>query len=766
MANDPMYVKLGVVLGIFNSGLKTARVALSNTNSIVKTSFGGWYNRVRKVNQAYVNLNKDLNRSNQGLSKFSKLSGGLFKGGMTSLGGVLGIGSTYALGSALANAIQSSFDMIETQNLFNVSLRSTAVETENVINKMSELYGLDPSNLKNSVGTYSLLARSMGLSAEQSQKLAINTSQLAVDLSSLMNVPIHQVMADLRSGLLGQSETVYKYGVDVTEAALKSEALAQGITKSVRNMSQGEKLALRYNVIIKQTALAHGDFARTLDQPANQLKILGERVVTLGRSIGSVFMGAIGAILPYLNAFVRLLIEGTNAIAAFFGYEAPTATNLSETIGGISENADDAADSISGIGEAIKNATLGLDELNVLNKTVSSIGSGIGTGSILEGLDLVSYDNLMDTIKSKSSEIFQNLKAGVEGFLTAGGREGLEALGRAFENVGRLITNIKTLYQNFKLFLEKNGITFDPVAYLGENFNKLSRIIEKITDALADLFEGDYIGFANSIVDAFKIMFPEFDIFSDKSKTGREKLYELIKTPFNPLTFAFLTNMEFGKVFFDFINKNSKDSRKLLADFILIPFFPLITGFGGTAVAVGVFASVIKDYFKAIGKSAQSLMDALGNLVDGWKAFLSLDFNRVKKLEKVFKENIKDAMTLDFSVSQSIKNALKVSRDVKISDFKMAGYASGGLPTTGEMFIAREAGPELVGSIGGKTAVVNNDQIVESVASGVYKAVLEAIGQQSEKPMIIELDGEVIYRNQQKIATGRGTSFGMGVFAR
>ena len=102
----------------------------------------------------------------------------------------------------------------------------------------------------NATATYNLLARSMGMAGEQAQVLSRNTTQLALDLSSAMNVPFAQAMQDLRSGLVGQSETMYKYGVDVTEAALKQEALNQGISKSVREMSQGEKMALRYFLLL------------------------------------------------------------------------------------------------------------------------------------------------------------------------------------------------------------------------------------------------------------------------------------------------------------------------------------------------------------------------------------------------------------------------------------------------------------------------------------------------------------------------------------
>ena len=96
-------------------------------------------------------------------------------------------------------------------------------------------------------------------------------------------------------------------------------------------------------------------------------------------------------------------------------------------------------------------------------------------------------------------------------------------------------------------------------------------------------------------------------------------------------------------------------------------------------------------------------------------------------------------------------------------------YAQGGFPDVGQMFIAREAGPELVGNIGGRTAVVNNDQIVESVSTGVYQAVLAALGSNTdeggETKIVINLDGEKIYENQQKVARNRGYNLGMGAFS-
>ena len=374
------------------------------------SAFGGFYNKLRNVNNSLSNISKDANRVGDGFSGMTKAFSGFNQ--------VLGVSKIYMLGTEMAGAIKASLDMIETVNLFNVSLGQTAEASNKALVSLSELYGLDLTNLQNSVGTYALLARSMGMTSEQADQLSNNTAKLALDLSSLTNVPINQVMADLRSGLVGQSETVYKYGIDVTEAGLETEAMNQGIKKSVRDMSQGEKMALRYATMIRQTGLAQGDFARTISSPANQLKVLKEQFITLARALGSIFIPMLNAILPYLNAFVSILIDLANAVASFFGFEAPEVANsdIGSQIGSVVEGADDAGDSLDDATKSakkFKSALVGIDEINLLPmpdaedagaKGKKKSGGG-DVGSILGDIKLPSVKPWLDNIKAVSDEI-------------------------------------------------------------------------------------------------------------------------------------------------------------------------------------------------------------------------------------------------------------------------------------------------------------------------------------------------------------------------
>lgn len=408
-------------------------------------SMGKWFNATQKLNNKFTNLNKDINRSANGLNSMND-----------SMKRLVSTAGALMIGAKLGEFVNSALESIETANLFNVALGEMSDKAMETVNTLSELYGLDSTNIQNAVGSYALLAKSMGMTSEQAEILATNTYRMGLDLSSLMNVPINQVMADLRSGLVGQSETVYKYGMDVTEAGLKQEALNQGIEGSVRNMSQGEKMALRYAVMIRtmtsemgNSTIISGDFARTLSSPANQLKILSEGFVTLGRSIGNIFLPMLSVVLPYLNALVRMLITVANAIASFFGYTVDMSKGFSNInnatsggtsgLGSIADDADNASKSIGGTNKGldktkkklkeIKDATLGLDELNVMPKNESSdTSSGSGGGGAdgiggfgaggLGGFELPTLGELDKNLKTKSSEILGEMQSFLDNLYT------------------------------------------------------------------------------------------------------------------------------------------------------------------------------------------------------------------------------------------------------------------------------------------------------------------------------------------------------------
>lgn len=379
--------------------------------SKVDSNMKKFTNTMNKNSGATRRFGTDANRTADELTKLNRTIQNI-------TGGFSALGSSYAIGTFLGKAVQGASDVMETINLFNVSMGQFAIKTGNALMVIADSAGLDPTFLQQATANYSLLARSMGMTNENANSLAKSITNLGVDLSSLMNVPIEQVMDDLRSGLLGQTETVYKYGIDLTEASLRQEALRLGMEKSVDTMTQGEKMFLRYSVMIRQSSLAHGDFAKTIETPANQLRILAQQVTLLSRTIGTTLINALGSVLPYINGFVMALRVVIETIASLLGYETPKFENMENGFGGVTDSSNDLNDSIGDnisstqkLQKEINKLTMGFDELNIIpDQTQPSTPSGGGTsvGPITGELplpDLTEYNAQLENVRMKATEI-------------------------------------------------------------------------------------------------------------------------------------------------------------------------------------------------------------------------------------------------------------------------------------------------------------------------------------------------------------------------
>lgn len=273
--------------------------------------------------------------------------------------------------------------------------------------------GLNPEKLMNFQAQILGITNSVGLLGDASTNTAKALSMLSADLSSLTNTDLETVMGNLRSGLIGQSRALYKYGIDITSATLKQYALANGISKSVTEMSQSEKMQLRLLAILDQSRIAWGDQARTINTVANQYRILKQQVSNLGRIIGNLLLPVVKAVLPYINAFI-IVLQRLFTMLGFKLWGDSWLKDLNEDISaigagaddidGLSDSLDDAADSA----KKLKGQLLGIDELNVINtKDDSGKNKLAGFG----GIDLSgAIDDALAEYESVWDEAFRNAK--------------------------------------------------------------------------------------------------------------------------------------------------------------------------------------------------------------------------------------------------------------------------------------------------------------------------------------------------------------------
>ena len=900
----------------------------------------------------------------------------------------------------VASCISEMNSYIENVNLFTASMGQYASSAKEYAESVGEIMGIDPGEWMRNQGVFMTLATGFGVAGDRAYTMSQQLTQLGYDLSSFFNIGYEDAMQRLQSGISGELEPLRRLGYDLSQAKLQAVALSLGIDQSISSMTQAEKAQLRYYAIMTQVTTAQGDMARTLNAPANQMRIFKAQVTQAARAIGSIFIPALNAILPYAIAVAKVIRTLASTIASFFGFEMPEVdySGINAVSTG-AEDTSDALDKATKSAKKLKSYMLGFDELNVLSPDDSDSGSGkdaLGAGGF--DFELPTYDFISEATNNRVAEIVKKMKEwlgitddidtwsellgtrlgsilstvgligggflawkvtktfmdaisaiktllatpsyaiaigailtftgltleasgikdaivnGLDGFNFAeivmgalAGTGGMALLGKGIgkllgstigtalgAGIGAIITGIPAyitgIYDAIKNELNvKNAslITFGSTltgAGIGAIIGSLGGpigtgvgaliglavglvtdgiiLIVENWDTIVEWFKGvgDKIGgFFSSLWDGIKaiwgtvstwfntyVITPVGDFFSGLwggIKSVAKSCWDGIVSFFSPAITWFSTlfnsvKQTISDIFYnigvivkgcwDIIKAAWKVAKTWFNDTVVTPikniFSPMWTAIKDKASAA--WSGIKTTFSKVKGWFNDNLITPVGNffknLWSGFKDKAKAAWDGVKsvfgKVGTFFKDtfkkawegvvkvfsvagdiftNIKDGIVSAFKTVvnalikginkvvavpfNGINTALTKLKNIKILDLKpfeglktinvpqIPLLAEGGFPDVGQMFIAREAGPELVGSIGGKTAVVNNDQIVESVSTGVYQAVVAALGSNNtddgNTQIVINLDGEKIYENQQKIARNRGYNLGMGAFS-
>lgn len=304
--------------------------------------------------------------------------------------------SLKAVADYLGNAVAKFNDFYEATDLFHNAMGNLSGEADTLISKMQGLLGVDPTKAMTYMATIQSLGTSFGLTSDKAYVLSKNLTQLAYDEGSYWNKDVAETFTAMSSAISGEIEPIRRLGIDLTQARLQQELLALGFNKQVSSLSQADKAVLRYIAIMKQTANVQGNLAQTIQSPANQIKILKAQLDMLAKSVGSLLYPAMKSILPPLIAAVQLIREFVQWVAKLMGVKVVFTdfTKSADSVGGIGDAMDDTTDSTKKAAKALKDYTMGFDELNIIDPTQGSSGSGSGAsaGNILGDVDLSGYD--------------------------------------------------------------------------------------------------------------------------------------------------------------------------------------------------------------------------------------------------------------------------------------------------------------------------------------------------------------------------------------
>lgn len=322
--------------------------------------------------------------------------------------------SLKAIAEYIGNAVAKFNDFYEATDLFHNAMGNLSGEADTLISKMQGLLGVDPTKAMTYIATIQSLGTSFGLTSDKAYVLSKNLTQLAYDEGSYWNKNVAETFTAMSSAISGEIEPIRRLGIDLTQARLQQELLALGFNKQVSSLSQADKAVLRYIAIMKQTANVQGNLAQTIQSPANQIKILKAQLDMLAKSVGSLLYPALKSILPPLIAAVQLIREFVEWVAKLMGVKVVFTdfTKSADSVGGIGDAMDDTADSTKKAAKALKDYTMGFDELNIIDPTQGSSGSGSGAsaGNILGDVDLSGYDMFKNYVGTSIDEIKEKVK--------------------------------------------------------------------------------------------------------------------------------------------------------------------------------------------------------------------------------------------------------------------------------------------------------------------------------------------------------------------
>lgn len=359
----------------------------------------------------FETISKGSKKSSSGLTNFAKQ--------------LFSIATIKKVWLKATDSLESANEYIEALNLFYVSMGSYAEKAQDYANLVGDSYGVDPAEFMKMQATFMDVSKSFGTASGTAYTMSKALTQLTYDISSLYNLKVDESLNKVRSALVGEIEPIRALGKDLSVANLKLLATELGITANVDAMNQSEKAMLRTISLLRQSNSAMGDMARTLEQPANQFRILKAQLTLLGRAIGDLFLPLVQKTLPYMIAFVKVGQRIVSAFAALAGFELPKfdyADSVIKGNEGVADSADDAAKSMK------KLYQLSFDELNILgSQNTGASGSGTSAADLAKlEAELNRLAKIEDDMFSKNlGETTDKIAAQIENWLTKG--EGIKS---------------------------------------------------------------------------------------------------------------------------------------------------------------------------------------------------------------------------------------------------------------------------------------------------------------------------------------------------
>ena len=670
-------------------------------------------------------------------------------------------------------ALKNASDLEEVQNVVEVVFDDMSESVDKFSKNAIQQYGLSETIAKKYIGSFGAMAKSFGFTTEEAAKMSTSLTGLAGDVASFYNLDSDAAYTKLKSVFTGETESLKELGVVMTQNALDQYALEKGYGKTTKQMTEQEKVALRYKFVLDRLSQASGDYANTSDHWANMVRTAKLEIQSLSGEVGSELMPAAKIVFS----------SAVNGIKTVLAYMKPVASGISLiTQGWVASSKSTKVFIAVSVGAAV--ALMNFNKIVAITKSVTLLASGaikilnmnllttltaaqalkgalgivavvagvIGAVKLISGISKA-FDNMEEKAKKPASSINEmalssdnaaesvgNLSDATKEF--SGAAEEIDRFLASFDEVnkindnsgalGGLVTdddllNIDSAIEGIgDLQSEINNLSLDGLSFEGiadsanKFFKNISEKISRTKDLWNEMINAD--SFEKGLENAEKIVgvwlgddwvklwddagAAMYDIWHEKNwKKKILILDKFIKDQFSGTPWYAFWNSSWGIV---------SDCWKLTYDVITGDIPGIMTELDGLLTKL----QNVYNYWKSFVTG-----DVKGQLLSMGGMMLGINFSKTN------------------TASSSAENAYNQTKDLPDNFIGPRKYAAGGFPDVGEMFIARESGPEMVGKIGNKTAVANNDQIT----TAIYNAVKSAMGGASSgTPVILKINERVL----------------------
>lgn len=606
---------------------------------------------------------KQFNTQMKGITSLAKKAGAALAGAF----------AVKKLVDFTASCIELGSDLQEVQNVVDVAFPHMTSQMDKWAKSAATSFGLSETMAKRYAGTFGAMSKAFGFTEKEAYDMSTTLTGLAGDVASFYNIAQDEAYTKLKSVFTGETETLKELGIVMTQNALDAYALANGFGKTTAAMSEQEKVALRYKFVQDQLKLATGDFIRTQDSWANQVRILKLQFDSLRATLGQGFINLFTPIIKVINLVLSKIATLANAFKAFTELitgKKGKAGSGGGAFAGTAAAADDAAQSAAGASEAVggvgdsagkaakaakelKNVTMGIDELNTIPDQSSDSGSGgsggaggggageaVDYGEIAEGETVLDeldekYQKLIERIKELKSLFMEGWKIGI------GDLSVLDSIQEQCDSIGKSLKDIftdQTVIAAANTFLDKLALSLGKAAgsiasvgltiadnltggiakYLDQNKNFIKKKIVNMFDAAGDI--------AVKIGELSVTVADIFTVF--RSPEAKQITADIIAVFSNGFLEVCEIALKFGRDVVSTISDpiiNNKDKIKAALDNTLAPIQTFTSTVRELVTNTAIKISEVYDTYisPAFSKISSGLSTVFGTVLNAYNKYLA-----------------------------------------------------------------------------------------------------------------------------------------------